>query len=297
MNIWITGYAGFLGSYLSRAFTTDGHMVIGLSRRKCSSAGKSVSIDLASDDTCQRLAEVANEYGRPDVVVHAASRQPGPYELSAYIRSNVMTTAQLLDSLAQFPPAHLIFTSTLSVYGRPESNPVKESHPIKGELPYAATKWWGEQLVSTFATETQVTVLRLPSLYGVGQRDSLIDGLASLAIKNEPIEMFDRGKMARDTLHVDDVTGAIQDCVTHPPQQRFRCLNLGCGKRITTQEYAVALVGALGSSSPIVPVDRPSRQPFDLFADIDEARRQIGFTPTGMLESLERYADELQSQR
>ena len=234
--------------------------------------------------------------GYPDVVVHAASRQPGQYELSEYVKSNVLTTANLLDALDQFPPRQLIYTSTLSVYGRPDRNPVAETHAVRGDSPYAMTKLWSEQLLEALQDRTQVIILRLPSLYGVGQADSFIDGLARLAIRNQVIELFARGEVVRDALHADDVVGAIVFCVTAPPQVQFCCMNLGCGQRITTREYVQALVEALGSSSPIVPVDRPSPHRCDLYADIGEARRLIGFSPTQLMASMERYANELRAQ-
>jgi len=296
MKIWVTGSSGFLGTRLSTALTSIGHTVVGISQRESSLGGISVSIDLSSPNAGLRLRESAEKFGPPEVVIHAASRQPGPYQLSEYIQSNVLATAHLVEALAQFPPRQFIYTSSLNVYGRPECCPIKESHPINGELPYAATKWWGEQLVEMLDADTQVTVLRLPSLYGVGQKDSFIDGLASLAIKNKPIELFDRGKIARDSLHVDDVVSGILNCVAHPPQPAFCCLNLGCGERITTHEYVESLVEALGSDSPIIPVDKPSRQPYDLYADISQARRQISFSPSELKESMKRYANELQTQ-
>ncbi|MFQ5801297.1 MAG: NAD-dependent epimerase/dehydratase family protein [Candidatus Methylomirabilales bacterium] len=295
MSIWVTGCGGFLGKRLVRALTSGGHKVVALSRRVCPFGDGSISIDLSSDGICRQLEELSRDFGYPDVVVHAASRKPGPYSISEYIKSNVLSTANLLDALKKFPPRQLVYTSTLSVYGRPDTIPVKETHPLRGNFPYAVTKRCGEQLLEGFQDRSQVIILRLPSLYGVGQSDSFVDGIARLAIRNETIELFSRGETVRDALHVDDVIKAIISCVTYAPRTQFCCMNLGCGKRITTREYVQALLQALEISSPVVPVGRPSPQEFDLYADIEEARRQIGFTPTALILSMKRYADELRA--
>ena len=296
LRIWITGCAGFLGTRLAQRLAAAGHHVVGLSRRISTAADHSVAIDLASDEAPEKLRELGEAYGYPDVVIHAASRQPGQHNLSEYIKSNVLTTSNLLEGLNCFPLRQFVYTSTLSVYGVPDSSPVKEIHPIKGENSYALTKYWAEQIVETFQNKSQVIILRLPSLYGWGQADSFIDGLARQAMKDETIELFSRGEIVRDVLHVDDVVEAITRCIANPPEPVFSCFNLGCGTRTTASEYALALVEALGSKSLVVPVDRfPSNQ-FDLYADIEEARCQIGFHPTGLAHSMRRYASELRTQ-
>lgn len=254
------------------------------------------TFDLASDYAGEHLRKLASDFDSPDVVVHTAALKPGNYPSSAYVKSNVLATANLLAALEEYPPRQIIYTSTLSVYGRPDANPVNESHPTRVDFAYAASKRWSEQLLEMFQHHSQVIILRLPSLYGAGQPDSLIDGLARLATKNDVIELFSQGEVVRDALHVDDVVNAVIRCIMTPPTERFCCFNLGCGEPITSREYAENLVEALGSSSQFSLVDRPSPQQFDLYADISKARQVIGFNPTDLKHSMQRYANELRAQ-
>ena len=296
LKIWITGCAGFLGTRLAQRLTVAGHQVVGLSRRICSAAGQAVAIDLASDEAPEKLRKLGETFGYPEVVIHAASRQPGQYSLAEYVKSNVLTTSNLVEALNCLPPTQVIYTSTLSVYGLPDRIPVKEIDSVNGKTSYALTKYWAEQIVETLQNKSQVIILRLPSLYGCGQADSFIDGLARQAMDDETIELFKHGEIVRDALHVDDVIDTIMQCVANPPGPAFGCFNLGCGARITASEYAQALVEALGSKSAVVLVDRfPPNQP-DLYADIEGARRQIGFHPSGLMDSMKRYANELRTQ-
>lgn len=287
--IWITGSSGFLGNRLVHHFKSEGHNVVGISRRGCQ-ADQSVVVDLASDEAVKQLRESPD----PDVVIHAASKQPGVGSVAEFVTANVRTTQKLIDALADRSPEKVIYTSTLSVYHRPASLPVKETAPAGGTLPYSATKRWGEQLLEVLAYTSDVTVLRLPSLYGAGQADNFIDGLARTALRGEPLELFSRGEVIRDALHVSDVVKAIAACVRQPLQRGYVVMNLGCGRAIRAIEYAERLVSALGSTSKVVPIDREASQE-NLYADIEHARQIIGFDPMSLEESMAVYANELRA--
>jgi len=290
MNIWITGGSGFLGTRLAKHFARQ-HHVTGLSRRDCAEASHSVTIDLAKRDSPRLIEKLSAESGAPEVVIHGASKQPGHGDLADFVDANVHSTSNLIEGLTLQPPRLIIYTSTLSVYGRPSLIPVDESGPAGGTLPYGATKRWGEQMLETFQRYARIVVLRLPDLYGAGH-DSFLDDLARTARRDELIELFSRGELVRDALHVSDVVRAIDSCIAQPPNDTFSILNLGCGERMQTLEWARALVNALDSKSAIIPVDREASQ-FDLYADISAARRLIAFTPMSTDEAMKVYANEL----
>ena len=294
MNIWITGCSGFLGTRLANHLVAEQHHVTGLSRRDCVAATRSVRIDLSTPESPREIEKLSVQSGAPEIVIHAASKQPGPGDLADFVDANVHSTSNLIEGLTQQPPRLIVYTSTLSVYGRPSVIPVDESGPAGGTVPYGATKRWAEQLLETFQRYSRIVVLRLPSLYGSGQADSFIDGLARTAQRNEPLELFSRGNLIRDALHVSDVVRAIDNCITQPPDNAFTTLNLGCGRAIKTSEWARSLVDALDSKSAIIPVDRVASQ-FDLYADISAARQQIAFAPMSPAESMKVYADELRA--
>jgi UDP-glucuronate 4-epimerase len=293
MNIWITGCAGFLGKRLARAFTSSGANVVGFSRRTSECEGHHVVVDLADVKAIELIRQTVVSRGVPDVLIHAASKQPGVGELADFVRANIQTTFNLMEGLKESPPKQVIYTSTLSVYAPGVSLPVSETAPPVAAGSYPATKRWAEEVMQCW-TGSQVTVLRLPSLYGLGQADSFIDGLARLALRGEPIELFSGGELIRDTLHVSDVVTAISQCINQRPSVQFCLLNLGCGRAISTMEYATALVAELESSSEVVRSDRRASQP-NLWADISLAQCTIGFKPKQLRESMKTYGDELRA--
>ena len=292
MNIWITGCSGFLGTRLAKHLVAKQHHVTGLSRRDCTAATRSVSIDLAKRDSPRLIEKLSAESGAPDVVIHAASKEPGPGDLADFVDANVHSTSNLIEGLTLQPPRLIIYASTLSVYGRPAVIPVDESSPAGGTLPYGATKRWGEQMLETFQRYARIVVLRLPSPYGAGQAESFIDTFAQTAQLDDSIQLYSRGELVRDALHVSDVVRAIDNCIAQTPDNAFSILNLGCGQRMKTSEWARALVDALGSKSAIIPVDREASE-FDFYADISAARQQIAFAPMSPVESMKVYVNEL----
>ena len=235
-------------------------------------------------------------FGAPDSVIHAASRQPGPFPLTEFVRANIVAAATLVTALRDTPPKQLIYTSTQSVYWKPASLPVTEDDPVGGDNAYTITKLAGEQLIGTVSDRTQVIIFRLPGLYGAGQSDSFVDGLARLAMGNREIELFARGALIRDALHVDDVVAAITSTTLRPPAVPGACLNLGCGRAITTRQYAETIVAAFGSSSKPMEAEQTLPNRFDLYADIRLAKTLVEFEPTPLESSMARYVKELRIQ-
>jgi len=293
MNIWIIGAAGFVGTRLGRSLRDAGHNVVGVSRRHSQEADESHRLDLSRTDSIGTVKALLSRSNPPDVVINAASRQPGPGTLADFTRSNAVAIAYLLESLEQSPPRLFIHLSTQSVYAQTSHLPLDEDRPATASGAYPASKRLGEQIAQTFKG-SPVVVLRLPSLYGKGQSDSFIDGFARTALANEPLELYSNGQLIRDTLHISDVIHAIALLINAEMKESNYILNLGCGSAVRTIEYAQTLTDVLGSQSEILCVDRPASQ-FDLYADIGRAHRLIGFQPTGLRESLQRYADELRA--
>ncbi len=293
--MWIAGSAGFLGARLAAHFSAQGWACTGLSRRGSTAAAPGIGMDLAAPDAVALLRRHALQSPPPSVVIHAAARQPARCGLSDYVRGNVATTSALLDAVAEHPPGLFILVSTQSVYGEPVSSPVTESMPLRATHPYGVTKAMAEQLVTLAAATMKVVILRLPSLFGKGQTDSLVDGFARLALENRTIELYNRGETVRDVLPVDAVVRAIAQVVERTPPDNLTIANLGAGRAYTAWDIAAMTVAALGSGSPVVRSEKGLGGYRGFFADIAAARERFGFHPPALALSLERYAHELQA--
>lgn len=294
-SMWITGCAGFLGGRLVAHFGARGWATTGLSRRASTAAGRSLEVDLTVPDAGAVLRRHIADTGIPSVVIHAASRQPARCGLGEYVRGNVVTTSTILDAVSENPPGLFVLVSTQTVYGEPEASPVKESAPLRSAHPYGMTKAMAEQLAAFAAAKMKVVVLRLPSLFGKGQADSLVDGFARLAMADQTIELYNRGETVRDVLHVDDVVRAIAQVIERMPDEPLTVANLGTGRAYTAWDIAAMTVSALGGRGQVVRSEKGVGGYHGFFADITIARERFGFQPTTLEQSLERFAHELQA--
>lgn len=286
MRVWITGANGFLGRHMVKALAEGSMDVVELTRQ---------NVDLSQSTALPMLDKLREKHGLPDAVLHLASRQPGPFSLGEFVAANVSTTANIIDWIHKNKVGTFLYTSTISVYEKPNALPVSEKASTRGSTAYTITKLAAEDLIRIMKPAASNIILRLPSLYGVGQRDSFIDGLARLAKEGQPLELFHRGKRIRDSLHVSDVTKAIVSCLHLAAAHPFSIYNLGCGQAVTVEDYAKKIVRHLKSNSPILPVDKIAAQDFDIYLDISLARRELGFSPKRVDESIEHYAQELQN--
>lgn len=297
MRIWLTGSGGFVGSRLLLELRNNGYEVIAFARQaRPGGDSREISIDLSGSSAAARLREAGNQFGYPDVVVHLAARQPGKFTFREYVSGNVMTTANLLDSLAEHPPARFIYGSTLSVYGKHPDPHVNELTPALTDHPYGVTKLAAEKLLSCHAHSSEIINLRLPSIYGFGHLDSFVDGLARIAKQGSVLELYNNGAILREALHVSDIISAIRlSLEASLSGSGLYTINIGNGKKYRVVDYAEALVKALDSKSRILAVDTEAKGSHALHTDISLAKEILNFSPTDLDTALGRYATEIKA--
>jgi nucleoside-diphosphate-sugar epimerase len=146
-------------------------------------------------------------------VVQPCAAQPGVrYSLkspAAYVQSNLVGFANLLEGCRRCPPRHLVFASSSSVYGDNPKLPWSESdnvdHPISL---YAATKKSNELMAHVYSHlhGISATGLRYFTAYGPWGRPDMSPVLFAHAImQGKPIEVFNHGDMQRDFTYIDDI--------------------------------------------------------------------------------------------
>jgi len=295
MRIWITGAGGFLGLRLCRTLAALGEDVVGFVSRPCSLPfSAAIVIDLAGPAAADLMVREARALGRPDVVIHLASLQPAPiHSVADYVRGNINTTANLADALRKTGFGRCIYTSTVSVYGRQPPGPIRESQTPNPDHPYGVTKLAAESLLKTAEDLGEVLILRLASLFGSGQGDSLVDGLVRRAKANEEIRLLSRGRIRRDVLYIDDVVTAISQCLQSTMPEKRCTFNLGSGSSFSIRDYAVQIVNALHSSSSLVELDEAPALAYDQVIDIASAQRFLSFRPRPFPSALKDYLHEL----
>jgi UDP-glucuronate 4-epimerase len=309
MSIVVTGAAGFIGFHTAKALLRRGDCVIGIDnlndyyevglkearllRLRAYSGFRFFRLDIADRDQVFAVID-----GDRDItgIIHLAGQAGVRHSLAdpyAYVHANVMGSLVVLEAARRI--AHLTgitYASSSSVYGANEQQPSDVEDRVDRPLSlYGATKRSGELMAYVYSRlyGLPATGLRFFTVYGPwGRPDMAYYRFTRAILAGQPIEVFNRGRMARDFTYIDDVVAGTIAAHDRPPPPRdgvrHRLYNLGNHRPENLLEFIAALERALGRKAkktllPMQPGDVP-----ETFADIEESRRDLGFAPKTRIE-------------
>ena len=292
MNIAVTGAAGFVGSHLCERLAVEGHTVVGIDsftdyypvaikrRNAAEVADKGVRIhelDLVSD----RLDEVLRDC---QAIFHLAA-QPGISDTTPfddYLRNNLVATERLLQAGCRLRELRmLVNVSTSSVYGYYATS--AETEPPTPASYYGVTKLAGEQLALAYHREGRLPVcsLRLFSVYGPRERPEKLYTKLIAAIAADAEFPLHEGseRHSRSYTYVGDAVAGLVAALMKPDAAAGEIFNIGSDVEITTARGIEIIESTMGRSAR--KVLRPPRSGDQLrtCANIEKARRVLGYDP------------------
>src|ERR1035437_1248594 len=196
MKILVTGFSGFIGTYLLERLNFTNHELILM--------GLANGFDICNWEQVKHITGM-------DAIIHLANLSfvPASYDQpKKFYESNYLSTLNMLE-LCRINHAKMIFFSSY-VYGHPQYQPIDEKHPIQAFNPYAQTKVICESLCEGYNRDFKVpiTIFRPFNIYGTGQNpDFLIPSIIQQAKTGKIVIKDDRPK--RDYIHVEDIVDAI----------------------------------------------------------------------------------------
>jgi UDP-glucose 4-epimerase len=240
-KVAITGGAGFIGSNLAASLIADGHEVTVLDDL---STGLKSNID---EKNCKFIemsiadgAKLKHELKFSEVIFHLGARGSVPRSILNPVATheiNATGTLNVLES-ARENGAHVIFSSSSSVYGRNLSLPKNEKMWLGPLTPYAASKLAGEGYVEAYGAsyDLPVTILRFFNVFGPKQRPdhayaAVIPKWIWLAMNDRPIEVYGDGSQSRDFTYVKTVTDIAKSAMENKIETTG-AVNLAYGNRI-----------------------------------------------------------------
>jgi UDP-glucuronate 4-epimerase len=237
-----------------------------------------------------------------DVAVHLAAQAGVRYSQEAprsYVASNVAGLLNVLEACREGAAQHLVFASSSSVYGDSTAFPVNETADVTRPVSlYAATKMAGELMAYSYADQygLAVTALRLFTVYGPwGRPDMAIFKFTDAILNSRPVELYAAGTLRRDFTYVDDIVQGIIGAIDHPPtgeDTKFRAYNLGRGEPVAVLDLLAEIETALGRRAIRKNLPPQLGDVTVTFADIEAARREIGYRPqTSVREGIRRFVD------
>ncbi len=237
MKVLVTGAAGFIGAALTQRLLAQGHEVFGLDNlndyyevslkqarlKRCQAitTGRFVfeQLDLADRAGMEKLFR-DNQF---DAVVNLAAQAGVRYSLDnpqAYIDSNLVGFANILEGCRHAKIKNLIFASSSSVYGANSQQPFAEHHHADHPVSlYGATKRANELLAHSYASLYQLpcTGLRFFTVYGPwGRPDMAIFKFTRAIAAGEQIDVYNQGEMWRDFTYIDDIIDSMMPLLEQP---------------------------------------------------------------------------------
>ena len=316
----MTGSAGFIGFHLTKALLGLGMDVVGvdnlndyydpqLKKNRLENLNDFVKeFDISqsyhfskldvSDETAVKSLFQDHKF---EVVINLAAQAGVRYSLEhpkAYIESNLVGFANILECCRHSKVAHLLFASSSSVYGlntkHPFSSDDNTDYPISL---YAATKKSNELLAHSYSHLFNIpcTGLRFFTVYGpYGRPDMAYYSFTKAISEGSSIDVFNMGIMQRDFTYIDDIVEGIVRLIDLIPLSQaldgtnsiapFRLLNIGNNKPVSLRRFIGAIERSVGKKAienllPMQAGDVPIT-----YADIDPLFKLCGFKPNTSIE-------------
>jgi UDP-glucose 4-epimerase len=314
MHVLVTGGAGYIGSHTVLELLNAGHDVCVVDnlcnaseeslRRVSELTGRSVAFHQIDILDKPALTNVVKGAGF-DAVIHFAALKAVGESVShplRYYHNNITGTLVLCEVMQEQGVKHIVFSSSATVYGDPETVPITEDSPLHATNPYGRTKLMMEYILSDLhAADPTFSVALLRYFNPIGAHASgrigedpagipnnLLPFVAQVAVgRREQVNIFGGdyptpdGTGVRDYIHVVDLAighlRALERLTTNPG---LLTCNLGTGTGYSVLEVIQAFEAASGKS---IPYEIAARRPGDIatcYADPAFAKQMLGWEAT-----------------
>lgn len=314
MKVLVTGSAGFIGSALTLRLLERGNTVVGIDNhndyydpalkeaRLARHANHPNYTHLRIDLADRKAMAQAFATHKPQRVVNLAAQAGVRYSIEnplAYIDSNIVGFAHVLEGCRHNGVEHLVYASSSSVYGANTAMPFSVHHNVDHPLSlYAASKKSNELMAHTYSHlyNLPTTGLRFFTVYGPwGRPDMALFKFTKSILTGEKVQVYNYGKHRRDFTYIDDIVEGIVRVLDKQAQPNpdwsglspdaatskavWRIYNIGNNKPVQLLDYIAALENALGKKAKMELLPLQPGDMIDTYADIDDLARQFLYKP------------------
>jgi len=288
-NILVTGGAGFIGSHLVDRLSLENRVIVldNLSSGSLSNLEKSKNrITFIKGDTLDKgllkdiVAEVELVFHLAANVGNIKSIEDPYFDMDV----NIKGTINLLEACLKSNIKRLVYSSSGAIFGEAKYLPIDEEHPLNPESPYGVSKLAAEKYCFAFYKVHGIptTAVRYFNVYGPRQGSSHYPNVIAIffsRIKDgKPLTIFGDGKQTRDFLFVEDVVTANILAATHPAAVG-EIFNIATGKASSVEQVANLIKQISAKESPVVYADSRAGEVRHSQANIEKARRMLGYNP------------------
>lgn len=311
MKILVTGGAGYIGSHTCVELLNEGHEVsvvdnlynsnIESIKRVKEITGRDLKFYKADIGDRNEMTRIFDENEFEAVIHFAGLKAVGescekPLE---YFINNISGTLVMLDIMRKYNVKNIVFSSSATVYGNPETVPIKEDFPLSVTNPYGRTKLMLEEILQDLYksdNEWNVTLLRYFNPIGAhksgrigedpnGIPNNLLPYITKVAIGSLPqLNVFgndyptEDGTCIRDYIHVVDLAiGHVKAIEKITGNQGVKIYNLGTGKGYSVLEVIKNFEKASGKEIPYRITERRAGDVPICYADASLAKEELGW--------------------
>lgn len=319
MKILVTGSAGFIGSTLVLRLLSRGDTVIGIDNhnnyydpaikeaRLSRFADHPNYVHLRIDLADRKAIEECFCDHKPQRVVNLAAQAGVRYSIEnplAYIDSNIVGFAHILEGCRHHGIEHLVYASSSSVYGANTNMPFSVHQNVDHPLSlYAASKKSNELMAHTYSHlyNLPTTGLRFFTVYGPwGRPDMALFKFTKAILAGDPIQVFNYGNHRRDFTYIDDIVEGVIRILDRPApvnpewssyqpdpgtsKSPWRVYNIGNNSPVELMDYIAALEKALDKKAEMELLPLQAGDVPDTYADVEDLVQQFHYKPSTTVE-------------
>lgn len=327
-KILVTGAAGFIGFHLCLNLLNSGYNVVGIDN-----INDYYSIKLKFD----RLAELgidqldSNNFNDEcvstkfdkftfvrmnledklelpklfkkhqfDQVINLAAQAGVRYSIEnpmAYIDSNILGFANILECCRHYNVSKLLYASSSSVYGNSTNVPFSTDNSVDNPISlYAATKKSNELMAYTYSHlyDIQTIGLRFFTVYGPwGRPDMAMFLFTNAVINNRPINVFNNGDLSRDFTYIDDIIEGIRLIIEDEKViNKYELFNIGNSKPVQLLDFITEVEKSTGKKAEKIMLPMQPGDVNQTWADVDGLKKRYNYNPNfSVQEGVRRFVD------
>jgi UDP-glucuronate 4-epimerase len=297
LKILITGAGGFIGYHLCKTLLKEGCQILGidninnyydqkikLDRLNILKAQKNFNFKKIDISNLDQVSDIFNFF-KPLKVINLAAQAGVRYSIEnpyVYINSNITGFVNLIELSRQNNVEGFIYASSSSVYGANKKLPFSESDLSSNPISfYGASKKSNELIANVYSNlyGLNTTGLRYFTVYGPwGRPDMAYFDFTKKILAEEPITVFNNGKMKRDFSFIDDIIKGTKSAI----EKNYKCeiFNLGNNKNEHLMDLIKLLEKELSKKAIIKFLPMQSGDVRETYADIQKSSKKLNFKPS-----------------